>query len=123
MPNITATLSFLANLPLYRVEKPYVIIPEAGREDIGLDDLTNVETEKHEAIEITDIRDSISTFKLDTHGFQILPHTTKYPRLDKLPQCKGYQKEMSDLLEKHLGAEHVVTWDLKVRGRWQGGNS
>ncbi|KAM5385453.1 hypothetical protein ACJZ2D_001094 [Fusarium nematophilum] len=99
MPPITASLSFLAKLPLYAAEKPYTIIPPAERDDISDGDRSNVEVEAHDEIEITDIRDRLSEVKLETHGIE----------------CKGYQRETAELLEKYFGADRVVTWDLRKR--------
>ena len=114
MSDTTATLAYMAKLPLYETEKPYTIIPSAEREDIADGDRSNVEVDSHENINITDIRPWMSDVKLETHGIQVLSHTSRYPRLDKLSQCKGYKKETAELLEKHFGAERVITWDLRV---------
>ncbi|CAM1505657.1 Fc.00g112940.m01.CDS01 [Cosmosporella sp. VM-42] len=113
MPDTTASLAFLAKLPTYDTEKPYTIIPSADRLDVKDADRTNVEIETHDGIKLTDIRDWKADVNLDTHGFQVLSHVTKYPRLDKLSQCKGYKKETADFLEKHFGADRVITWDLR----------
>ncbi|KAI2637744.1 hypothetical protein GGS26DRAFT_425865 [Hypomontagnella submonticulosa] len=115
MPDITASFNFLVRSPRYENEKPYTITPSAERTDIEESARSNIEMERHDGIKITDIRDFKSDINMDTHGFRVLPHVTKYPRLDKLAYCKGYKKETAELLERAFGAELVITWDLRRR--------
>lgn len=109
-----AALTFLAKTPLYEVEKPYTIIAPADRKDVNNTNRTNVQLEPHDGIMIDNIRDSMADFSLDSHGIQVLSYRTRYPRLDELSQCEGYNKEVTGLLEEQLGADLVRTWDLRV---------
>ncbi|KAF2872777.1 hypothetical protein BDV95DRAFT_606351 [Massariosphaeria phaeospora] len=66
-----ASLSFLADLPLYTEEKPYELWlpPDQLPEDIPV---TNCHWVKHTDIQITDLRHSVLNAGLDTTGFKFL---------------------------------------------------
>lgn len=112
MPDITASLCFLEQLPLYRHEKPYRIIPSA--EETYQYSVTNIVPQFHENIRIADVRERRSELSLNKHGFQVLSHASKYPVLDDLPLIAGYKNEVDELLAKHLKAEKVICFDFRV---------
>lgn len=114
MPDIEASLSFLADIPLYGHEKPFRVVLSADEPDVEESLKSNVEMEIHDKIELRNIRGMDMLPSLDIQGFEFIRHKTKYKRLDEVWQCKGYTKEITAVLENHLGAERVITWDLRV---------
>lgn len=115
MPDINASIGFLADLPLYEHEKPFRVILSVDTPDVDESKKSNIVTEMHECIKIKDIRKMEAPPCLSNLGFEVLHHSTKYPRLDQLDQCEGYKKETTELLERHFCALRVITWDLKVK--------
>ncbi|KAF2247302.1 hypothetical protein BU26DRAFT_606277 [Trematosphaeria pertusa] len=115
MPDIEASLSFLADIPLYGHEKPFRVVLSADEPDVEESLKSNVEMEIHDKIELRNIRGMDMLPSLDIQGFEFIRHKTKYKRLDEVWQCKGYTKEITAVLENHLGAERVITWDLRKR--------
>lgn len=114
MPDITASLGYLADLALYQEEKPFGVVVEAGTADAEAEHLTNVETETRDNVTIFDIRGQEEQFSLDSHGFVLLPHESKCLNLDSAEMVHEYTKETEDFLKKTFLAEDAVCWNLKV---------
>lgn len=56
MPDVESKIDFLSDLPLYKFEKPFLVLPLAGTSvDPETDRITNVELEAKPVL-ITDIR-------------------------------------------------------------------
>ena len=115
MPDILASLDFLAKSSVYETEKPYTIVPPPDRPQINAANYTNVERETQEGVAVIDIRSLGFQPTIAIHGFQVLQHTTEYLQLDTVKQRQSYQIETTDLLKRHFMAERVITFDLKVR--------
>jgi hypothetical protein len=115
MPDIIASLEFLADIPLYDEEKPFLALmpprdgfdPDATRTD-------NLEWETHHDILITDIRDRGQEFTVERCGFLVTNHTSQYLALDNVDSLRAYRKETEALLRKTLGATHVVCYEHRV---------
>ncbi|KAK3368629.1 methyltransferase CmcJ [Podospora didyma] len=71
---VTAELQYLKRLPLYQKEKPFQLFVPVD-EDATDPRTTNIEFETKEQT-FVDIRDRLSEFSLDSHGFQVNVHPT-----------------------------------------------
>ncbi|MCJ1359551.1 MAG: hypothetical protein MMC33_009553 [Icmadophila ericetorum] len=120
MPSVSGELIFLANIPLYEYEKPYLVLLPPSK-DATIDPSIpreNLQWENH-IIDITDIRGQ-DEFSIDRCGFQVLQHASK---ITTLPQIHGvsvedveaYKTETAALLKEKLGAVHVVCYDFRLR--------
>ncbi|KAF2105611.1 hypothetical protein BDV96DRAFT_694734 [Lophiotrema nucula] len=113
MPDIEATLCFLASLPKYQTEKPFRLIPGAGK--YFKHDISNVVAATRDRIRITDIRNRVAEFNLDRNGFEVLSHKSAHPTLDSEKQVNAYKAETVELLMSHLNAEKVICFDFRHR--------
>ena len=83
MPDIQASLEFLADIPLYEHEKPYLaLVPPYDGFDPDMDRMDNLEWEKHEDITIRDIRDQYKPLTIENCGFQVAHQSTKVSNFD-----------------------------------------
>ena len=115
MPDIQASLEFLANIPLYEKEKPYLaLLPPHPGFDPDAERMDNLEWETRPDITITDIRDRFDGFTIDEYGFQVLHHSSKVTKLDELEELRAYREETESLLRDTLQASLVLCYDLKV---------
>jgi len=67
-------MSFIRDLKLYLTEKPYYLIITKDRSSDSI--ITNIANDRYTRIPVTDIRGYERHFALDTHGFQLIRHTT-----------------------------------------------
>lgn len=113
MPNLVTTIEHLADLELYKTEKPYCIL--ASSEDIpdGVPS-NNLVFKRHNAL-VRDIRGYEDEYALDKSGFTSLNHTTRVTDFQSLEGLKQYQEETQEFLERYFDADCVVTWDIKLR--------
>ncbi|KAH8160116.1 hypothetical protein CIB48_g8125 [Xylaria polymorpha] len=115
MPDIVTGVGYLSDLPLYKTEKPYYVFWEVG--DNGEKPLpaTNIATETYEGITVADIRGRESSFRLETHGFEILQHSTKIPLpLDSAGAVEAYKAETEQVLKEKFDAEVVHCFETRV---------
>ena len=108
-------LAFLADLPVYEKEKPYrLFIPHPETED------SNVRTEQHSQIEITDAREYESTLRMDEQGFRILqsPSTAVQLLLQSTSNSDQlideYLQDMMATLRRKLKTKHILYFDWRV---------
>lgn len=108
-------LSFLADIPLYEAEKPYqLFISIPGVEE------SNVQTEKHSYIEITDVRGHEDAFNLDNPGFQFIRSPSAAaqrlsefsPKQDEL--VNAYLADVMAILRRELQTQHIICFDWRV---------
>ncbi len=115
MPNVEAKMDFLARIPLYQTEKPYVFLP---LKSLGLDPdeirLDNLEFESHEHIAIQDMR-KIPELSVDSYGFEYHSHETKYQKFDTPADIDAYRSETEELLRKRFSAACVLTFEVRLR--------
>ena len=115
MPDVEASLDFLARLQLYETEKPYVFLP---LKSLGLDPdetrLDNLEFESHEHIPIRDMRD-VPDLSIDTNGFEYYAHETNFRKFDTTADIDAYRSETEKLLQKRFSAEYVLTFEVRLR--------
>ena len=113
MPSVHARLDFLADIPLYRDEKPYVVLlPAHGKKDPD-QRLNNLEWDVHDVL-VTDIRGFWDTIDIDRCGFQAIRHKTASLGFGSMPDLSAYQKETEILLKERYPSSHVVCYELKV---------
>jgi hypothetical protein len=115
MPDIQADLEFLADLPLYASEKPYLCLlePREGL-DPDKDRLDNLEYETHYGITITDMRGR-PELSLENAGFQALKHTSCFKDVVGIEDVNAYKRETEQLLLGTLKASYVLCYDLRKR--------
>lgn len=114
MPNVKADIEYLANIPLYEVEKPYLaLLPPSEGYDPDEHRTDNLEYETAHGMSITDIRGS-DEFKLEKCGFQVMKHTSNIKSVSSIEDIEAYKRETEKLLTKQLGATHVHCYDVKV---------
>ncbi|MCJ1351381.1 MAG: hypothetical protein MMC33_001365 [Icmadophila ericetorum] len=120
MPSVSGDLVFLADIPLYEYEKPYLVLLPPSK-DAALDPSVprqNLQWEKR-TINITDIREQQEDFRIDRCGFQVLQHASKVSSLTRFQDVsredlQAYKRETAVLLGEKLGAVHVICYDFKV---------
>jgi hypothetical protein len=115
--DVEVGLTHLADIPLWKHEKPYQV-------DIkGLDPKiprTNCLYTEHQ-VKILDGRAGGTAFGLDTTGFVYLKHSSKFlPTISQLREpdptaaFTPYLRETMELVREHTGAEKVITIDWRV---------
>lgn len=110
--SVTATISFLANDPIYKEEKPFRFKyqPPAGVKE------TNVVLEDCEVL-VRDIREHGADVRIEEQGFALYPFKTAmayedfehYERIESV-----YLKEVAEFLKKELKASRVQVTDHVV---------
>jgi len=103
----------IADLELYKTEKPYVVINSIDDrdDDVATDNLT---FETHEVL-IGDIRGHEGDFSLETSGFVVTPHDSSLLKIETWTDIRSYQKETERFLTQHFDATAVYCYDLKIR--------
>jgi hypothetical protein len=107
MPNQNITLTFIAPLDLYKIEKPY------AQEVVTSDEVpeTNIETIQHNDIELTDLRDTdLKTLSYDRQASRFLEH-----HFDTEPNAvSNYCREMAKLVSQEFAADRTLCYDFRV---------
>jgi hypothetical protein len=115
MPDILTKLDFLANLPLYTYEKPFLCLlpPDQGidPDEVRLD---NLEFEDREGILVKDMR-NLPGLTLNTCGFQYIHHRSNFLRFTTPDDVKAYKVDTENMLRELCGAVHVLCYDLRLR--------
>ena len=113
MPSVHARLDFLADIPLYQHEKPYVVLLPAHEKSDPDQRLNNLEWEVHDVL-ATDIRGLWDAIDIDRCGFQAIRHKTASLGFDSDPDLWAYRKETESLLKERYPSSYIVCYDLKV---------
>lgn len=103
------TAKYIADLPLYHEEKPYVLKykPPPGVRR------SNVVLVPHSNIPVRNVRGLESTFHLDHHGFVF----RTFPLEQSLDSVAGIERHLLDIqsfLKPVLGTEDVRVFEYKV---------
>lgn len=103
---VEASVHFLKKDPLHDEEKPYAFRYEIDGEDVPQ---SNMEMEKKETIQITDLRGIEHEFSLERNGFTImnLEGGLQYEDFYDEEKVQTYFRELENLLSEHLGASKV----------------
>ena len=115
MPSNVAEIEFLADLPLYQTEKPYLCLLSPER-NIDPDEvrLDNLEFEKYENIHVEDMREH-PELQIDGCGFEYLQHQSSITEFSDPNDVDDYKKETEQLLQKRFAASKVLTYELRLR--------
>ena len=114
MSDVRSNLEFLARLPLYDKEKPYVYLPGKDEDlDPSVTKLDNLHFELHPVL-IRDMRRR-PELSLDECGFEFREYPSHYKRFDKVADIEGYRAETELFLAKRFNAEKVVVYDARLR--------
>lgn len=117
MTNVQSRLDFLADLDLYQTQRPFVFTP--GQE---FERLIDTQEEKlntihlsNEEVTLYDIRGK-DGFSLQESGFEVVLDETRNSSLDFMPEDArdDYARETEEFWMKHLGAEYVFCYNVKV---------
>lgn len=115
MAPVRSGIEFLAQLPLYEEEKPYLYLP--GKDE-GLDPnvmrLDNLEYELHPDILIKDMRQH-PELNLDECGFEFYEHRSRFQDFLSPEDIDGYRDETEQLLRKRFSAVRVLTYEVRLR--------
>ena len=114
MPDIQATLEFLADIPLYQIEKPFLALLSPSQLVDRNFPRENLQWEHHDKINIKDVRDDPFNYTIEKCGFQVLQHRSKIESFNLAIDVNMYKMETEMLLKNELGAEHVYCYDLRV---------
>ena len=114
MPDVTASIDFLADLELYQNEKPYAALVPPGT-NVSEDELNNLEWTRHSDIRISDIRGIESKFILDECGFQLMKNPAPSYNLKTVEEIEGYKRSTEKTLKDLLGACHVTCYEARFR--------
>lgn len=116
MPDIQASLSFLADDPLYKVEKPYyVFIRAEDAENSENHQLDNLRFVMEDNITIHDIRGRESEYCTDTSGFELAHHVSKAcGDLSSAEAIEDYKREIEALHEERFDAEYSLCYEVRV---------
>lgn len=115
MPNITTNVTYLNDIPLYKREKPYlVLLPAKVDSDLEHVKTDNLKFEVRRGIRITDIRGHEEEYQLLKNGFEIIQHSSELSDIEDEVDIRKYKMETEDLLRDKFHADKVVCWDVKV---------
>ncbi|OBT62909.1 hypothetical protein VE03_07902 [Pseudogymnoascus sp. 23342-1-I1] len=114
MPDLVSQLEHLADIPLYKEEKPYVVLVAADKDDDS-HELHNIRMETHENILFTDIRPQMKYYTIDTCGFEIVPHDMTSLELANPQQVATYKTETAQFLQRHFKAAYVQCYEARLR--------
>lgn len=117
MPDVHATLEFLANTDLYRTQRPFIFTPSQDYEDTidtSREALITVELREVD-VEICDIR-GLKDYSLDSCGFEVVEHDTSNSQLDFMEESKrnAYCLETEIFLKDRFAADCVICYNVKV---------
>jgi hypothetical protein len=115
MPANLAEIEFLADLPLYQTEKPYLCLLSPEQQiDPDQVRLDNLEFEKHSNIRIEDVREH-PELRLDDCGFEYIQHKTAISEFTNPADVDAYKRETEGLLRDRFAAVKVLTYELRLR--------
>lgn len=116
-----ATLSFIAESPIYRDVKPFEIIG-LSKEEVPDEQKTNIVYETQSAVSVTDIRSIEESPALDSNGFTWIRHTSKHladPKPfnsanDDHGTVEAFLEETVAMMKETLRASSVYVYDWRV---------
>ncbi|KAM5361676.1 hypothetical protein ACJZ2D_012953 [Fusarium nematophilum] len=114
--DIQTTIDFIADLPLYDEEKPYLLHPSASAKvDVDQIKTTNVEWNKT-GVTVRSMRNK-PDISLEKNGFCHVQHESKYlpgPGMGA-DAVANYRRETEDLMRSLFNAEFVHCYDYRIR--------
>lgn len=114
MNAVKTTLDFLADSPVYDVERPFVALRDINHRGTHKNaQLTNIEWDVRPVL-VNDLRLQSNDFTLESAGFQILDHVSSHLRFADIPSMSKYQQETETTLTHLFKADFVLCYDCKV---------
>lgn len=115
MPGITANIEYLADLPLYKKEKPYGALLTNGAKYFAQGHrLDNIVFTEHRR-ELIDVKDD-KTKTLAKNGFQVFKqHSDTIWDVNTIEGARRHREEIAEWLKEKLDAVFVHTYDLRTR--------
>ena len=103
-------LEHLADISLYKEEKPYYLAQVPG---YGTGEASNLQYSIFRGIKLYDVRGHEDKFRCDTHSFEFkhLPSRVKY-QSDK--EAVEYMRETVDFVKSYFSADRVICYDIRV---------
>lgn len=115
MPANRADIEFLADLPIYQTEKPYLcLLPPDQNIDPDHVRLDNLEFEKHSDVGVEDMREH-PELRLDDCGFEYIQHKSTISEFTDPADVDAYKRETEGLLRDRFAAVKVLTYELRLR--------
>jgi hypothetical protein len=115
MPANLAEIEFLADLPIYHVEKPYLCLLSPDQKiDPDQVRLDNLEFEKHSNIKVEDIRNH-PELRIEDCGFEYIQHKSAISEFSSAADVDAYERETEGLLRDRFAAVKVLTYELRLR--------
>ncbi|TVY78522.1 Aspirochlorine biosynthesis protein N [Lachnellula suecica] len=119
------SLTYLADLPLYKDEKPFYALlrpTEAflarppGEDWVPEHPLSNLEFEVHHNIPVHNLRGQEETFSAQKNGFEVLCHMSSLWQVLNTPSAiEAYKREVDELLYTKFNAVHTFTFEARRR--------
>ncbi|KAJ5729082.1 uncharacterized protein N7483_003590 [Penicillium malachiteum] len=114
MPDLITSIDYLADLELYKTEKPYAVVVSPENHDESIE-TNNLVFESREGLTITDIRGHENDISLETSGFTVTPNKSQLSNVESWDEIRAYQKETEQFLKDWFQADSVFCFDLKLR--------
>ena len=115
MAEVSTTLEYLQDSPIYEQEKPYWCFlapsPDFNPDEQRLD---NLEFENF-PVKIANLRETKHKVNLEKTGFEVLQHTSIFAQFDTEASIEGYRRETEQCIKRALGAEFVKCYDSCLR--------
>ena len=111
-PPRSVKLRYIADIPLWEVEKPYAIDQVDASNINGV--ITNIVFEEHESNCLYDLRGSEDQLDIFKDSFEYVKHPTQLIYLPEEEMMVPYAKEINSLLRKRFNTDRVITYDLRV---------
>ncbi len=111
--NVSVSLEYIANLDLYKTEKPYNVLCKPS-EHVPTGQESNIQTQWHDDVRIEDVRSYMDHLSFREEGFRYLVHDTKLGTRFDGQDVLDDLEEMTEALRKELGAEKALCYDMRV---------
>lgn len=116
MPPVSASITYLADIPLWQEETPFQLYLQDDTAPLK----SNVTLVTHEDVQVHDLRSSDLIPTLEKDGFEVVKHSFKIQ-----PQAREFQdaqstvvipflQEIQSFLEDHMCAEKTLCFDWRV---------
>jgi len=116
MPDITTSITFLKDLPLYKTEKPFFVFLSQTDSKLATGHRTqNLEYEVRDGILISDVRGRQDDFTATVAGFEIVKHETAQTIIETPEHIAAYRTEIEKFLGLKFDAVEVICWEIRVR--------
>lgn len=106
-----ASMNFIADLPLYKTEKPY----NCQAKQLPGGEVSNLVFETRTGVPVQDVRGSEHDFTLQEHGFTFIDHdSTVKGDVGSTEFLYAYLEETVDLIRNLYNTDKVTCYDLRV---------